>query len=513
MLGKFNKMPDLLRRMELQETQLGELGAPPVLVRQAVASGLKTNDIKNDHPAGLGDLELCGLRLDQRAELVSVAHKLLDLELSEPEVHAALEQFAKSRGWAPLSPVILAGVVESGWDALWEAEAQGETAAVVRPAVELVPEPDQLLEYSLAEVAPEPVRWLWPGKIPLGKVTVIYGEAGIGKTGLALDLAARVSSGTQWPDESGAPQMGRVLIVNGEDHLQDTICPRLASSGAHLQNISVIAGMQPPATPGSPGAMPRGASAVRGFDLGHDLPVLRQRIEAQSNVRLVIIDPFEAYCGKMGSNRMKLRELIAQLTKLAADYGVAIVVISAATKCDLPVKNVWRVDCEVLNATSRCWVPVRFNYGPLPAGMAFGMNADGVAWHPRADAPTADGVRGTSARHERCRQLQENANWLREYLAGEPRPAKEVLAAAGAAGWSNGQVKRVKRELGVRCYKESASKGRWFWELPHPQSRPTTNGIQLLAVVATTEEQVRPALVDNRILSVAQEFKEVKEAA
>ncbi|MDB5334716.1 MAG: hypothetical protein JWN70_335, partial [Planctomycetaceae bacterium] len=225
----------------------------------------------------------------------------------------------------------------------------------------------------------------------------------------------------------------------------------------------VPSGMQPPVTNGSPGVAAGGAAAVRGFDLGRDLPVLRRRVETLGNVRLVIIDPLEAYCGKVGSNRAKLRELVAELTKLAADCGVAIVVISAATKCDLPVKHVWRVDCEMLDGTARCWVPVRHNCGALPDGLAFRINADGVVWEQGGDAPTESRVRGTSARGERCRQLQEQAHWLRDFLAVEPRPAKDVLAAAGAAGWSAGQMKRAKRELGIRCYKESADKGRWIW--------------------------------------------------
>ncbi len=525
MLLELVNLADVARGMGPQDPRSGKGGGPSLKVRPpapqveqtsgvAKAGVAKTGrDGGNVRGEAVSDRCGSGARLDRRAELVKLAQPLLDQGLPESEVHAALQEFVQHKEWGYLSPVTLEGIVESALDALVDAEMDED---VTQQRVSLVPELDELLEVSLADITPEPVRWLWPGKIPLNKVTVIYGEAGIGKTSLGLDLAARVSAGISWPDGSGAPEAGRVLMVNGEDSVGDSICPRLTSSGANLKNISVIAGMQPngtrsgcsinqplgvsprfgqqstpiseepdanayrligqdamrvpsgmqpPATNGSPGATAeRGTTGTRGFDLGRDLPVLRSRIETLGNVRLVIIDPLEAYLGKIGSNRVKLRELVASLTKLAADCGVAIVVISAASKCELPVKHVWRVDCEVLDGTARCWVPVRHNCGALPDGLAFRITDVGVAWQPGREAPTESRVRGTSARQARCRQLQEQAAWLRDFLSGEPRPAKEVLAAAGAAGWSTGQIKRAKWELGIRCYKESAAKGRWFWD-------------------------------------------------
>ncbi len=501
MLGKFANMEKLTRQMGIKEAQAAFSGVPPlrggpwppVEEKSSVGSTKTVRNGGNGRVEGQSDLELCGVRLEQRARLVGVAQPLLDQGVSAPEVQVALAEFVRQKKWAPLAPLVLEGIVESAIDACVEAEYLEDEA---QRAASLLPVPDELQEVSLADVRPEPVRWLWPGKIPLGRVTVIYGEAGIGKTSVGLDLAARVSAGICWPDGAGAPESGRVLIVNGEDSVGDSICPRLTSSGANLKNISVIGGMQPNGTRSGcsinqplavsprfgqqsthvseePDAnayrligpdTKRVPSGMRGFDLGRDLPVLRSRIEALGNVRLVIIDPLEAYLGKVGSNRGKLRELVASLSKLAAECGVAIVVVSAATKCDLPVKHVWRVDCEVLDGTARCWVPVRHACGVLPDGLAFRITDVGVVWQPGREAPTESRVRGASARQVRCRQLQEQANWLRDYLAAEPRPANEVLAAAGAAGWSAGQIKRVKWELGIRCYKESTANGRWFWD-------------------------------------------------
>ena len=463
MLGKFVKMDELSRQLDLREARRGrvekslqQVGSRPLAGEKK--SGVAAQAVLEELVmVTLSDVEHCGVRLDQRTELVKLAQPLLDEGLSVAEVQAALETFIKHKQWSPLSRVTLEGIVNSAIDALVDAEMAEDTAL---EAGRLVPEADELHEVSLATVTSAPVRWLWPGKIPLGKVTVIYGEAGLGKTCLALDLAARVSAGAKFLDATSAPEAGQVLIVNGEDSLVDGICPRLEGGGANLQNISVIAGMKSGSSHGSPAA----AASERSFDLGRDLPVLRKRIAASGQMRLLIIDPLEAYLGKGGASRTRLRAVMAELTKLAAETGVAVVVISSSTKCDLPVKNVWRVDCDVLEAGVRYWVPVRYHYGPLPDGLAFRVTAAGIAWEARPQGPTADQGRGASTKQERCVQLQEHAGWLRQYLASGSRPARQVLKSAVAAGLSVSQLKRAKQALGIRCYKEPVPKGRWIWE-------------------------------------------------
>ncbi len=84
---------------------------------------------------------------------------------------------------------------------------------------------------TLAAVQPEHVQWLWPGRLPLGKLVVLDGDPAVGKSTLAVDLAARVTIGTRWPDGTDCPA-GDVLILSAEDGLADTIRPRLdAASG------------------------------------------------------------------------------------------------------------------------------------------------------------------------------------------------------------------------------------------------------------------------------------------
>ena len=85
----------------------------------------------------------------------------------------------------------------------------------------------------LADVAPQEVTWLWPGRIPLGQDRLLIGDPGMAKTMLALDVAARVSTGTPFPDGS-VPPTGDVVILTAEDGLADTIRPRLDRAGADV---------------------------------------------------------------------------------------------------------------------------------------------------------------------------------------------------------------------------------------------------------------------------------------
>ena len=137
----------------------------------------------------------------------------------------------------------------------------------------------------LADVEPRPVSWLWPGRIPLGKLTVLDGDPGLGKSTLALDLAARVSRHLEMPD--GSPGVaGGVVILSAEDAADDTIVPRLQAAEADLRYIVQVLALRlhdgyerPPVIPA-------------------DLAAIAQAIgesDWEVAARLIIIDPFVAF--------------------------------------------------------------------------------------------------------------------------------------------------------------------------------------------------------------------------
>src|SRR5436305_5388113 len=85
-----------------------------------------------------------------------------------------------------------------------------------------------------SQLAPGPVSWLWPGRLALGKLAILDGDPGLGKSLSTLDLCARLSTGRPFPDGSPGPGPANSLILNGEDGAEDTIVPRLQALGADL---------------------------------------------------------------------------------------------------------------------------------------------------------------------------------------------------------------------------------------------------------------------------------------
>jgi hypothetical protein len=300
-------------------------------------------------------------------------------------------------------------------------------------------------------IQPKPIRWLWPGRIPAGKVTVIYGDPSIGKTCLTLDLAARVSSGAAWPDataEANTNTPGRVLLFNNEDHSADTIRPRLEHAGADLERVHLV------------GNLVDMFAYKRLLNLTCDGPYLQEAIHQLKDVRLVIIDSLASYLGPTPEpNGDRIRMFTAGLTRVAAETGVAIVIIASGTRPKLPVKHIWKVDCDVIDPDRRVWLPVHFNSGPRPTALAYRITADGIEWEsPQQPIPTHR-LAGIFPRQERSWRKHAAATWLQNYLQQGPRQAQEVLEAACAQGWSIDQIKRAKLALGATSYKQQHKDG------------------------------------------------------
>jgi hypothetical protein len=87
-----------------------------------------------------------------------------------------------------------------------------------------------LIMQCAADVTPQPVEWLWQGRIALGKLTLIAGEAGLGKSQVSLAMAAAVTTGGEWPCGEGRAPQGSAVILSAEDGAEDTVVPRLMAA-------------------------------------------------------------------------------------------------------------------------------------------------------------------------------------------------------------------------------------------------------------------------------------------
>src|SRR5215211_7916164 len=137
----------------------------------------------------------------------------------------------------------------------------------------------------LSDVAPESLRWLWKDRIPAGKITVLDGDPGLGKSTLLCEVAARISRGDPLPgDASGSEPAGPrgVLLFSAEDDVFDTIRPRIDAAGGDPARIAAFV------------AIPDGSETGRPFALPRDLPIL-EAIVVRLDAALVIIDPLIAF--------------------------------------------------------------------------------------------------------------------------------------------------------------------------------------------------------------------------
>jgi hypothetical protein len=345
-------------------------------------------------------------------------------------------------------------------------------------------------------VEPETVEWLWEGRIAIGKLTLLVGDPGLGKSFLTLDIAARVSRGAPWPDQPNELQgAADVVLLSAEDDVADTIRPRLDNHEADCKRIVVITGVD--------GNDERGGY-VRQFDLVRDIDQLRAAIDATDYCRLVIIDPITAYLGKTDSHvNAEVRSALAPLAALAAERRVAILGVSHLRKGEgmaihrtmgslafvAAARAAWAVVRDKQNPRQRLLLPVKNNIAPDGGnGLAFTIESHGPADAPvvcwSADPVTIDVNEAMAAEPKRlgrpAEDREEAGEWLRDALSDGPRPAKEVTEEAiQGEGLSKRTLDRARKAIGVESYRESIP-GPWWWKLPVAQQCHNPPPVQTL---------------------------------
>lgn len=363
-----------------------------------------------------------------------------------------------------------------------EALADRTPATMPKPA----PITGEPLIVRLSEVKPEPVEWLWPGRIALGKLTLIAGDPGLGKSFLTLDMAARVSRGWAWPgapDEPGAP--GGVVLLSAEDGIADTIRPRLDAAGADVDRIVAVEAIR---TVGD-----HGRESARTFDLSRDLPALEAAIQSVDGCRLVVIDPLTAYLGGVDSHKnAEIRGLLAPLSAIAERYRVAVVTVTHLNKSGggpaiyrtmgslafaAAARAAWVVSKDKDDPRRRLMLPLKNNIAPDMGGLAYRIEPVGaggypvVTWEPGPVNVNADDALAADRGDDERTERDDAAEWLADLLAHGPRPARDVERDARDAGYSIATVRRAKAVLGV-VSRKPAFGGPWVWTLPAQDAHP-----------------------------------------
>lgn len=310
---------------------------------------------------------------------------------------------------------------------------------------------------TMRDVETESVRFLWKPYIPAGKITIVQGDPGEGKTTMMLAIAAAVTTGSALPGGRNAAP-GNVIFQTAEDGLADTIKPRLTRLGADCSRIHVI------------------------DEEECSLSLSDERIEQaimKTGAKLFILDPLQAYLGGSDMHSANgIRPLMKSLAGVAERTGCAIVIIGHLNKkggkaqyrglgsIDIyaAARSVLTVGRIGLDEAMRAVVHGKSNLAAPGASLAFGFDTDdGFCWLGEYEITLAELLFGSKTDSKPESQLFKARRLIETELTGRSVPAADMMQMAEERGISPKTLNRAKSALGVLSVKRQ---GQWFWELP-----------------------------------------------
>ena len=308
---------------------------------------------------------------------------------------------------------------------------------------------------NMNDVEVEQINWLWYPYIPYGKITVIQGDPGNGKTTMILAIAAAVTKGEPLPECETAAEPINVIFQTAEDGLGDTVKPRLLQAGANCSRVIVI------------------------DESEKELSLSDTRIEEallQTNAKLFILDPLQAYLGgNIDMHRAnEIRPILKRISLIAEKTGCAIVVIGHLNKgtnqsqyrglgsidIQAAARSVLTVGRIKGNQYLRAFAQGKNNLAPEGESIAFELNPDtGFRWvgtHP----VTIDELLNGKYDKETASELAQN--FLLSELKNKIIPANDMFELAREHDISGITLKRAKSTAGVRSFKKN---NQWFWTI------------------------------------------------
>ena len=315
----------------------------------------------------------------------------------------------------------------------------------------------------MEDVVSKEVEWLWYPYIPYGKITIIEGDPGEGKTTLVLKLAAALSRGLPLPcDDDKEYEPIHIIYQTAEDGIEDTIKPRLEKAGADCSMIRVI------------------------DETDKELSMTDDRLEQaiiETKARLIILDPIQAYIGAtVDMHRAnEIRPVLKHLGIIAEKHNCAIILIGHMNKASgnkaayrgmgsidffavaRSVLLVGRIEGE---PNTRAVVQIKNNLAVFGHPKAFMLSETGFHWLGDYEI-TADEVLGGIA--PKANKLEQAKQMLRELAETTNMvQSNEVFEMADEQGISKRTLENAKKELGIRAKKINNS---WYWELDTVKQR------------------------------------------
>lgn len=322
----------------------------------------------------------------------------------------------------------------------------------------------------MSSVAPQSIKWLWPSRIALGKLSICAGDPGLGKSLALTSMAAHVSTARQWPDGSACPS-GSVILVSGEDDPGDTIRPRLDAAGADVARVHLLQSVHD-------------QRGERGFNLA-DVPALGALLETLGDCKLIVIDPVSAYLAGTDSHKNSdIRALLTPLAQMAASHCVAVVAVSHLNKAQagsalsrVTGSLAFVAAARAAYVVARCpddparrlVLPIKNNLGNDRTGLSYRIAEERgvpfVVWDHEPVTVTADEALAPTQDVPRSAR-GDAVEFLSGLLSVLPVPVDDIKREAKEAGFSWATVRRAKDEIGAKSKKSGFDKAVWSWYLP-----------------------------------------------
>lgn len=389
-------------------------------------------------------------------------------------------------GGAPSHPVVTAAHrAQQAWSTLHPyppapAVVSTTNGTPEEPTEPAPTEPDFLPacdHVGLGQLQPETIQWLWPGRLPVGKLVLLEGDPGLGKSTLALDLAARLTRGAPWPrppaEGAALPEplshapLGHILICSAEDGPEDTILPRFLAADGQVEHATLIRGVR----------TERGVDALSLPDHIQALKNLLVTLDAQGadTFRLLIIDPIVAYlAGSIDTHKdHSVRRALHPLADFAQEFALTVLVIrhlnkgsgpalyrgggsigmTGAARMVLLVGEDPQDEREVPPSQKRrLFAVVKSNLAAIPTTLSFTLEDTGTAArvaYGDSSQLSADQIVSSHVNGEEKGALHEAVGFLKEQLTYGPRTYKELLQSARAEGIAERTLYRARTRLGV----------------------------------------------------------------
>lgn len=326
-------------------------------------------------------------------------------------------------------------------------------------------------------VIPEAIVWLFRGWLAIGKLILLAGSPGTGKTTLAMYFAAVITKGGTWPDGERC-EVGSVVIWSGEDSPSDTLVPRLLACNAEMKRVHFVGGTVDLENP-------------RSFDPAKDMPLLSSEIERIGDVRLIVVDPIVSAVAGDSHKNAEVRRALQPVVDLAAKINASLIGITHFSKGTAGRDTTERVTgslafaalARIVLATARDTETGDFlltrsksNIGPDGGGWRYKLEQIDITQYPGVEASRVvwgESLEGTAqeliteAEGDAKGKPDDNSagGWLRNLLSIQPMLATEVFEHGQSRGYSQRKLQRVLHDIGGVSEK-SGFRGPAYWRLP-----------------------------------------------